>query len=130
MKLLAFLIGYAVLMALVAVMIFGNAKVTLIDEEVTLVTLDVLPEAVLVLKRGPDPVVRLQHYTRQKPVATPAVPGKHAIEPGTTLPASCGTIKYYNSHFSREQLEDMRVAARLPKPSASQVLAIEACLRS
>lgn len=129
-----FVLGFTIFALLCSVAscgltVFVNTRTVHIDDDVTLVTLDALPDDVLVLKRAPDPVIRVQHLVRPKPVP-PAAPGKPAPAESAALPYACGTIKYYNAHFSVEQLEAMRVEAHQPKPSAAQLRAIEACLHS
>lgn len=115
--------------ASIALSVFVNTHAVRIDEDVTLVTIDALPDHVLVLKRAPDPVIRVTHLVRPK-VPAPAAPGKPAPVESAALPASCADIKYYSAHFSHEQLDAMRIAAHRPMPSAAQARAIEACLHS
>lgn len=106
--------------------IVSQTHVTEIDEDVTIVTADALPDHVMVVAHNQ---VRVQHIVRPKPPVAPA-PGKPAPVESAALPAPCSDIKYYNGHYSRSQLDAMRVAAGLPKPSAAQLRAIDACLHS
>lgn len=111
---------------------FLRDRTTKIDEQVSLVTLD---EYVIVMQRGETPRV-----TRVKPAAVPPknmrvppdpkqpdAPRAPAI-PKWTLPYSCSDVRYYNSHFTKGQLEAMRVAAGMAMPSADQRAQIQACL--
>lgn len=63
--------------------------------------------------------------TTKPPAAKPATP---AAPKQWTLPYSCSDVKYYGSHFSKDQLEAMRKAANMPMPTASQRAQIQACL--
>lgn len=132
MRVLAFLGCYLALAALLAtgaMVLFDSTRVVKIDEDVTLVTLDALPDHVIVVEHND---VHVTKVNRPKPVPkpAPATPSRPAPVESVTLPASCPDIKYYSAHFTHDQLEAMRVAAHLPKPSAAQARAIAACLAS
>lgn len=99
-----------------------NRNAVAIDEDVTLVTLG---EKIMVLQRGEVPrVTRVRQPANR---GTPSTP-KPGAPPAWTLPYSCADVKYYNSHFSRKQLEAMRIAAGMRLPTSAERVQIQACL--
>lgn len=100
---------------------------TRIDEDVILVTIDPLPDTVMVIKKGPDPVV---HVTTKRVAPNPPARSPEAKSDKIvwTLPYSCSEVKWYHSHFTASQLEAMRVKAGFAPPSADQLRQIEACI--
>lgn len=132
------LLGAATLFGVTARMATTATTVT-IDDEIVLVTLDTLPDDTIIVKKGPEPVVRVVHTPRPRPTpprAQPAAapaprpPAAVAPAPKATLPAPCEEIKWYKLKFSDAQLEAMRVAMHIAKPTAEQRKLIEACLAS
>jgi hypothetical protein len=99
-----------------------NANTVKIDEDVTLVTLG---NEVMVLKRGEIPrVTRVRQPANRGKPSTP----KPNAPLAWTLPYSCSDVRYYNSHFTRTQLEAMRVAAGMRLPTPAERVQIQACL--
>lgn len=100
-----------------------------IDDEVTLVTIDALPD--VVLKADPSPASVAHPVRPAAPRVQPAapMPVKAPLKPAT-LPASCADIKWYNAKYGTAQLEAMRIAWHIKKPSPEQRKLIEQCLAS
>lgn len=104
-----------------------NSNSVKIDEEVTIVTLG---NRVLVMQRGEIPRVTRVRQPPNRGTPSPSKPLD--IKPGAplawTLPYTCSDVKYYNSHFTKAQLEAMRVAAGMRLPTAAERVQIQACL--
>lgn len=98
-----------------------------VAEDIILVTIDAAPDYVIVVKTGKAPAVRV---TRVKPVVVkpPANVVPKAAAAKWTLPYSCDDVKYYNSKFTKEHLEALRIAEGVAKPSADQLRQIDACI--
>ncbi len=111
-------------------MIIEHVTPVKIDEGITLVTVDQVPDVVVVIdeRPGSDPVrvTRVRPSPPPKaapPREQPAAPKAHAW----TLPYSCADVKYYDTHFTKTQLEAMRKAANLAVPTREQMTEINEC---
>lgn len=104
-----------------------NKNSVKIDEEVTIVTLG---NQVLVMQRGEIPrVTRVrQPQNHGGPTDITPAPTKPGAALKWTLPYSCADVRYYNSHFTRTQLEAMRAAAGMRLPTATERAQIQACI--
>lgn len=104
-------------------MIMERVILTKIDEDVTFVTVDQVPDVVVVLDKRltSDPVriikVRPQIVEPKEHIST------------WTLPYSCEDVKYYASlHLTKAQQEAARIAAHVAEPTADQMRQINECL--
>lgn len=98
-----------------------------IDEDVTLVTIEQVPDTIVVFDKRPtsDPI-RVTHVHN-----TPVFNQPHGLTAGKwTLPFTCDDAKYYHLKFSKDQLEAMRVAAHIPRATAGEMRQINECLAS
>lgn len=97
-------------------------RTTVIDEQVTIVTLD---EFVIVMQHASRP-----RLTRVRPAVVPTPKDVPAKLPAAkwTLPFSCGEARYYSANFTHDQLDAMRKAAGAPLPTVDQWKQIRACL--
>lgn len=125
--------AYGVCLVLVAVglgtILATHTNVTTPIEDVTLVTVDALPDHVIVVEHRPPAV----HVTRVRAAPKPspaagAVPKPQAEK--WTLGYSCADVKYYDTKYSKARLEAMRTAAGVPKPTPDELRQIKACLAS
>lgn len=121
----AFVVAAAV--AVGAVAWKHTAKVTKIDDEVTVVT---IADLVIVMRDGtPVKAQRLPPSGREgaKPPLDIKPKPPNAPRPWT-LPFTCSDAKYYSSHFTQAQLDGMRKAAGMRMPTAAERQQISDCI--
>ncbi len=108
-----------------------HTRVVYVDDGITLVTIDALPEHVVIVTSDPDHRAILPNdvrVTRVRPATVPPRADKQAPSVKWTLPFSCADAKYYHDKYSRERLEAMRIAAGQPRPTGDQLRQVETCL--